>query len=436
MTAEPLAAKPPSNTALRKLLASNQLASWAGQGLVSAMNFVVLIMLARYAGAIEVGYYAAGFSILIMAMVTQDSLVTRPYAIQLFKPPDVPEAHAYGALIFSLGLSATISLGLAAAAYVMHLLEPHARLTSLFLVLSVVTPLALSRDFARRFSFAHLRMRQALVLDAAASTILLLLIVILAWCELLDATTALFAIGIAGAFGALIWSWLSRGYFTRKPGAARQTAKLSWSLGKWLLSSQIALQVQSYAAHWITLLVAGAAATGLYSACLSIVGLANPFLFGLFNMLTPKFVRALKDEGEAGLKRAALRDAVLIGAIMGAFAMFVIMSGNLILPLLFPGEDFAGGQDVLSILALSSAISAMGAPATIALSAAERGQAIAGLSFAICLLGSVAVWLLLQQWALMGAAIGILITESIGAAARWALFLYGGRITHIRKAPE
>jgi O-antigen/teichoic acid export membrane protein len=436
MTAEPLAAKQSSLTALRKLLDTNQMASWAGQGLVSAMNFVVLIMLARYAGAIEVGYYAVAFSILIMAMVMQDSLVTRPYAIQLFKPPDGPEAHAYGALIFGLTLSATIGLGLAAAAFAMHLLEPDARLTSLFLVLSVVTPLAMSRDFARRFSFANLQMRQALAVDAAASTILLLLLVILAWRERLDATTALFAIGIAGAFSALIWLWFSRSYFKRKPGAARQTAKLSWSFGKWLLSSQIALQVQGYAAHWITFLVAGAAATGLYSACLSIVGLANPFLFGLFNMLTPKFVRALKDGGEAGLRRAAFRDTLLIGAIMGAFAMFLIMGGSFILPLLFPGEDFAGGQNILSILALSSAIAAMGAPATIALSAAERGRAIAGLSFAICLLGSITVWLLLLRWGLMGAAIGILITESVGAAARWALFLLGIRLTHIRNAPE
>ena len=64
MTAEPLAAKPSLGASLRRLLASNQMASWAGQGLVSAMNFVVLIVLARFAGATDTldyvvsgGYY-------------------------------------------------------------------------------------------------------------------------------------------------------------------------------------------------------------------------------------------------------------------------------------------------------------------------------------------------------------------------------------------
>ncbi len=435
MTAEPFAAKPPI-AALRKLLASDQMAGWAGQGLVSAVNFVVLIMLARYAGAIDVGFYSVAFSILIIAMVMQDSLVTRPYAIQLFKPPDGPREHAYGAFVFGLALSAATGLALAAAAFIMRLYEADAKLSSLALVLSVVAPLAMARDFARRFSFAHLRMREALALDAGASAILLPLLAVLAWRGMLDALTALAAIGIAGGLAAAMWFWASRGSFTRKAGAARKTAELSWSFGKWLLSSQIALQIQGYAAHWITLLVAGAAATGLYSACLAVVALANPFLFGLLNLLTPKFVRTLRDEGEAGLRRAAFRDTLLIGAIMGAFAVLLTAGGGIIMPLLFPGEDFAGGRTILSILALSSAISALGAPATIALSATERGRAIAGLSFAICILGSAAVWLLLLQWGLFGAVIGILVTECAGTAARWALFLSGSRIPPVHKAPE
>ena len=432
MIAEPLAAKPSLSAALRRILASNQMASWAGQGLVSAANFVVLIVLARFAGAAELGYYAVAFSVLVIAIVTQDSLVTKPYAIQLFKPPGEPATHAYGALVFGFLISIAIALCLAAAGAVMHQLGSDAKLANLFLILAVVTPLALTRDFARRFSFAHMRMQQGFALDAAASAMLMILIALLAWRGMLNAGTALAAIGAAGAFSALGWFWFSHGYFTKNPGTTRQTARQSWSFGKWLLSSQIALQVQGYAAHWLTLLVAGATATGLYSACLSIVGLANPFLFGLFNMLTPKFVRVLKDEGEAGLRRAAFRDSLLIGVIMGGFALVLMASGSLIMRMLFPGEGFEGGTGVLSILALSSAVSALGAPATIALSVAERGRMIAGLSVGICIVGSLAVWLLLLQWGLTGAAIGILITELLGTMARWALFLSGNRITRVR----
>jgi O-antigen/teichoic acid export membrane protein len=118
---------------------------------------------------------------------------------------------------------------------------------------------------------------------------------------------------------------------------------------------------------------------------------------------------------------------------MGTIALFLIAAGGIVMSLLYPGEDFEGGRSILSILAISAAIASVGAPATIALSAAERGKAIAGLSLTSCVLGSIVVWMFLVRWGLTGAAIGILITDLLGTAARWALLLSGGRNPHMRK---
>lgn len=421
-------------TALRKLSASNQIASWAGQGLVSAVNFVVLVVLARFAGVAELGYYSVGFSIVVMAMVAQDSLVTRPYAIQMFKQPDGPAAHAYGTLVFGVLLSLLMSVGLGICGALMLALDFSTDLAGLCLVLAMITPLALARDFARRFSFANLRMREALVLDAGASFLLLMCLSLLAWQGMLSASTALAAIGVAGVLSAGCWLMSNRHAFQRVAGATRKAARQSWSLGKWLLSSQLFLQMQGYAVHWITLIVAGAAATGVYVACLSIVALSNPFLYGLFNAFTPQFVRTLKDHGRVALRRAAFRGALVIGAIMGAFALILGAGGGLLVPLLYPDLDFTGEGRVLFLLAIAAAIAALGAPATIALSALERGRAIAVLSIVICCAGAVTVWLLLLEWGLVGAAMGILATETLGTIARWSLFLFEGRSLPITKA--
>lgn len=420
---------------LRRFLFSNQFASWAGQGIVSATNFAILIILAHWARVEDVGFYALGYSILALAMVAQDSLVTRPYAIQMFKPPGGPEAHAYGTLVVAALMAVATGLVLAGASVIMRMSGAEPALTGVVLMLAAAAPLALTREFARRFSFANLQMHQALVLDVAASALIVALLLALALTGRLDAPMAFAAIGGAGSLCALVWFMARRSFFRAMPGAVMQTARQSWAFGKWLLASQITLQVQGYAAHWITALVAGVAATGVYSACLSIVSLSNPFLFGLFNLLTPKFVRILRDEGPRGLRREAFRDALVIGAIMGAFTLVLYLGGGFLLADLFPGKDFAGGTDVLSILALSSAVSALGAPATIALSASERGRAIAALSFGACVFGSAVVWLLLPRWGLPGAAFGMLATECLGTLARWALFLSGHHSSSPRPAP-
>ena len=408
---------------LERISASEQLAGWLDQGLVSAANFAVLLLIARFSDVSQVGYYAIGFSLLVVAMTVQDSLVTRPYAIQLFNPPGGPEAHAYGALVLGMLLSAAIGAVLALIALLLLASGEAGELSGLIGTLALAAPFALGREFARRYSFANLLMRQALVLDAAASIIILAVLGMLAYSGTLDARSGLAAIGLGGGSVASIWLMLKHRSFNRSRQAISQTARQCWSFGKWLLASQITLQAQGYAAHWIILAAAGAAATGIYSACLSVVALSNPFLFGLFNMLTPKFVRKFKDAGERGLKREALKDAAAIGAIMGAFTVLLLLAGEMLMVLLFARQNYGEHAVLLGILALAAAIAAMGAPATIALSAVERGRSIAALSFGTCALGSIAVWVFLSRWGLQGAACGILVTETLGTMARWTLFL-------------
>ncbi len=99
----------------------------------------------------------------------------------------------------------------------------------------------------------------------------------------------------------------------------------------------------------------------------------------------------------------------------------------MLLLLLFPGRLWPMPPRFSLVLAVSSAVSAAAAPATIALTADERGRAIAGLSFATFVIGSVAVVSLLPAYGLLGAAFGMLAVDVLGTLTRWALFLRGGK---------
>ena len=89
----------------------------------------------------------------------------------------------------------------------------------------------------------------------------------------------------------------------------------NWRLGKWLFAGQLIVQVESDAAFWLSLAVVGAAGTGIFAACASIIAFANPFISAFRNVLTPRFVRAWKKGGSAGLRAQAASDfgAVLLG---------------------------------------------------------------------------------------------------------------------------
>src|SRR4051794_35506172 len=88
------------------LVSGNHALGWADQAAVSATNFLTLIMLGRFAGASELGAYAVGSSVLALLLAAQESLVTRPYSIQLHRPPGTPAKHAFSALVLSVLLAA------------------------------------------------------------------------------------------------------------------------------------------------------------------------------------------------------------------------------------------------------------------------------------------------------------------------------------------
>jgi O-antigen/teichoic acid export membrane protein len=409
--------------AFRRILAGSHVVSLTDQALVSAASFLALIMIGRWGGPSQLGAYAIGGSVLALMIAAQEALVTRPYAIQLHRPPGTPAEHAFGSLLFSFLLSAAGSLGLGAVALAMIGFDAHRDLVAICAVLAAVIPFILLREFARRFAFAHLRTRNALRIDLAAAALNIAALGWLGWTGRLSAVTAFAATGISCAICTVAWLCLARGQFAFRFAKAGATVKQSWAMGKWLLSGQLALQAQGYMTYWLSLVVAGAAVTGVYAACMSIVSFANPLLFGFFNILTPRSVQALRNGGGSGLRRQAAFDALLLLAAMSVFCLVIFVAGEPAMRLLFPAMAYEGIGRILEVLALAALASAVGVPASIALAGADRARAVAAVMVATAVLNVVLVWALITQWGLLGAAYGVLASEIVGSAGRWAVFL-------------
>jgi O-antigen/teichoic acid export membrane protein len=418
-------AKVPSSigAAIRSLAAGHHVWSLADQIAVSAASFITLVMVARWGSAKEVGIYAVGGSVLALLLAIQESLITRPYTIQLFQPLGTPAEHAGGSLILSLLMATGVALALAAAGAGFAGFgapQPFAILSS---VLAGVAPLVLLREFVRRFMFAHLRMIQAALLDWGVAALSVLTMLFLGWGGLLSANSAFVAIGAACAIGAAVWLTYTRKSFAYRSSQTAAVMKQSWGLGKWFFLGQLAVQSQSYMTHWLSLLIAGVSVTGVYAACMSIIAFSNPVHFSFINALTPKFVRALRQGGADGLRRQTIQATMLIAGAMALFCFAVFLAGAPVMHLLYPGPEYAGYGHTLSVLALSVFTASVGTPASIALASAERGRVVACVMVTTALLNVVLVWWLMTEWGLAGAAYGILLAEAFGTAMRWLAFL-------------
>ena len=412
----------PAWKSLRRLISQSHVLALLDQAVVSATSFVTLIIVARWTDPAQLGAFAIGMSMMGVLALLQHSLVSLPYSIQRHSLRQGTE-HACVSLIQS-GLFCVAGLGLVAAgalALAIYGVPPASR--DEVWALAGLMPFFLIKEFARDFEFAHLRFARALKLDLAVTFLQLFALGCLAWTGRMSTRAAYEAMSVCCAVPAGCWLYVNRSEFEFRAGQVRKIMKQSWDLGKWLFVSNSAGLVQGYATHWLSMLIAGAAVTGIYAACMSIVSLANPLLFGLYNVLTPKSILTWKHGGGAGLWRQAIKDVALLGALMGSVFIAVVFVGDNVMSLLYPGNEYQGHARLIAVLAFATVVSALALPAANGLAAMERPRPSAAVAIGSAVIHVVLVWWMMTEWGLLGAAYAVLAARIVGTLGRWIVFL-------------
>jgi O-antigen/teichoic acid export membrane protein len=392
------------------------------QVVVSGTSFLALVMIGRATSAGELGVYALSISLLIWLLTSQEALITIPYTVQQHRPQGTPTEHAGDSLTLSGLLSALATVMLGASALGMSALHAPPEMVGMTWALAAVAPFALLREFGRRFAFAQLRAGTALMLDVAAAATQLGVLGLLAWTDRLSASTALAAIAVGGGLAGTAWLFLARGNFAVRGDQLPKTMRQSWSLGKWLLATQLMVMMQVQINYWLLAWIADTTATGVYAACMSVASLANPMLLGSANILNARAALALK-EGSARLRREAIRDSLLLGMAMIVFCASILFAGNDLMHLLYPGQAYADHGHTVMVLALAPLAVALGLPAWSGLTSIGRSREVFFTGSLGVVLTAVLAWFLVAGSGLQGAAYAFLGGTVARSAARWLVFL-------------
>jgi O-antigen/teichoic acid export membrane protein len=139
--------------------------------MVSATGFLTTIFIARWSGPTQLGFYALGLSVLLSLLGFQDSLISQPYLIQRHHPGGIPAERVGAFLTLSILFSAGSTLVLTVATLGFLKWGGGPEMIVMTLAIAGIVPFALTRDFARRFAFAHLDTGRVILLDLAAAII-------------------------------------------------------------------------------------------------------------------------------------------------------------------------------------------------------------------------------------------------------------------------
>ena len=340
------------------------------QCIVSGTGFITILVISKWAGTVELGLYAIGTSFTLLAQSVQTSLILTPFTI--FSPrKDSLERRLFAgsALLHALVLAGIVSLLLFCVG------------GGLLCLGSVYAPIAfvvaawiggiLLRDFARRTEFARLAFGEAILIDSLAATLRLSLLVGLAWNGELHATTVIASCGLADLASAVFWVFRNRVAFGVDRNRLRSDLVSNYEFGRWGLASQVVHVVQCDSAKWAIAGFLGPQATGVYSACSSIVQLSSPFIQAAGNFLAPTASNAFVDGGPERLFSVGWSMTKGMAVMLAAYGAMLAVGSEHLLKLFF-GESLAPHAAMVSVLGLGLIFSGTGLPAAKVISVLGR----------------------------------------------------------------
>ncbi len=406
----------------RKLLSPAAHASGlalSDQVVSSVATFLTAIIVGRACTQDQLGVFHLGISIIMTALIVQNSFISSPYSVYLprMKGPDRAR-YTGNTLFFQAGWSILAVAGLAVVAAVRQLRFGGGALSALLWTLALVVGLVLLRDYVRRICFARLDYGGALVLDFAAATLQIVLLSLLAVSGLLSATRAWTVIGLSSGTVVLWWFVRHRRRFSHTRIAIDRDWSRHWKIGKWLFSSGVFWQSSVIIYPWLLASFHGIAATGIWAACVGVVAISTPIIAGLESLFGPVFSHSYAEDGVDAMRKNVLSFTKVYSGIVGAISCFVILFRDDLL-LLFYGEKYSEYGLIVIPLALSLAFSPARIAASKSLVIVEKARldfVTNSVSFVVFVV--LGIWMTKEHGPL-GAACAVLLGNALVTMSKW-----------------
>ncbi len=416
-------ARPWSGLATRLLpVAGKSSLAILDQAAISGARFLTTVLIGRLCGASALGIYTLGFALVIIGACVQEALLSTPYAIHSPRlQGDAGRAYAGSLLIQHWMLAGLLVAALAVTGALITVGAGPMILAEIIWVLVAIIPFTLLQDCARRYLFAHLRMRTALWLDAGVAIIQIGGLLLLAASSALTIRSACLVLGAGCAIPTVGWLWHSRADFAVRLGQVGGDIRRNLAFGKWVLASQMTGVLRGYAALWILALMHDTTATGAFAAASSIVLVSNPITMGITNLLTPQAARARQRGGVPAVGRVVTRTTLLLAAVIALFCLALTLVGDQVLQLLY-GAEFAGHRQLLVVLGLGLLVRTLGLGLDCGLRAIDLPDMNLRAGGANLVVTCILALLLVGNWGSCGVAYSLLIGNTVGFLLRLRVF--------------
>ncbi len=382
------------------------------QGINGGANFLTLLIVQHACGATQLGLFSLGFSVLILVGIMQEALICTPFTVFSNRMREQRRQTYLGSslvLLVGLTLLMVAFVGLTGVTMLAFQGDPSVAFVVLSLILAL--PFWLFRDFARRIAFAELNLFSAAKVSITAGLLQVTFVGAIAYVGLLNARTAFWAAAVGCFCGGAVWCFLYRKKIRLRLKSSLWALKKNWILGRWVVGGQVASMAAMYLIPWLLVAQSDLRSVGVFTACESILRLANPVILAISNLLTPHAAIAFSSGGTTQVKSVVKRTTILLSIVMTIFCLAVFWGGRQLLGIFF-GEEFQAYHLTLIALTAGHTIAMLAMPAEKGLLVFEKQQLNMFTQIVCVVVSLVSSFFLIAHMGVLGGALGYLVGRS------------------------
>ena len=399
---------------------STSLIAIADQVVVSGLGFATSIIIGRESKEM-LGIYYLALSIVLFVRGIQESLVAAPFKVFCHRQEDAEISRYAGSSLIhhTLVSVAVVSVLLILGCLPLDTFLPRG-FRPVIMALALTLPLILLRELLRQVSFARLRFSGALIIDSCVAVVQICGLLWLASTNQLTVVRSYSIMAVACGGASLGWLLTSTQRLEYDHKSVGEHWALNWNFGRWAVAAQLVGAIAPYVVPWILSVLQDATATGLFAACMTLVGASRVITEATFNLLTPKSAQAYHHGGREALVNMLLRWGTMFALLMGLFTAFIFLFGEPALVLIY-GAGYAGTRWPLTILACALWMHTIGFTCGDGLFVLEKTRENFRADVIATGLTLVVSFPLVNYWGVTGAALATLVALGSGAVARYII---------------
>ncbi len=288
----------------------------------------------------ELGYYDAAFGVMMLIVGLHEAFVTTPLTFFHHKTKTTDDRKFAGKMLIISALFAVIAFAClgAVSSYRYVTVVDNPGLSIAMLALSVMLPFQLIREFARRWLLADIQVRPSALIEILCAALFVVCLCLLVLTNMVSAASVFAVTAIANLICLVAWWLIYRQSFTMGlDGVGGQTMK-NYRYGKWIACENVCSVMMVYFSQWFLITKLGPVGAGVYSACMTIVLLANPFMLGVASYFAPRAAQEFNNHGWGGLLKLLLGYALFVGGVLLCFSTVLYFHGDSLTTLVFGSE--------------------------------------------------------------------------------------------------